>query len=239
MINHSSFFLFFFACALSLAVATATSRFVDFLYRRNAALLQDVPAQVPRLRRPFLALAFLLCWELLSAKAGCPALLPAATFPASEAAPSGWMLFLFPIPGVFLLLVVTVTDAEQRLILDDTTRPLAVLGLAQSVVVSCTSANHTPLLENLSAAAVGGLAFLILAYLTRGGIGGGDVKLVAALGLWLGPHRLLTVVFAGLFLGGLTALFLLLTKRKKRKDAFAYGPCFALPAIAALLAGLP
>jgi leader peptidase (prepilin peptidase)/N-methyltransferase len=143
--------------------------------------------------------------------------------------------FLCLIPYVFLLLMITVTDWEQRLIFDDTTRPLAVLGLAQTIFVSYAAASYTPLLENLLAAVFGGFAFLILAYLTQGGVGGGDVKLIAALGLWLGPDRLLTVVCAGLFLGGLAALWLLLTRQKKRKDSFAYGPCFTIPAILSLL----
>lgn len=238
MTNNSSFFLFFFSCALSLLGAVATSRYIDFLYWKNAALVQSVPAQVPRLRRPFLALALWVCEELLLAKAGGPALLPAVAVSAPESALSGWMIILFLTPGVFLLLIITVTDAEQRLILDDTTRPLAVFGLAQSVAAAFAAAAFAPLLENLFAAAAGGAAFLILAYLTRGGVGGGDIKLIAALGLWLGPHRLLTVVLTGLFLGGLVALFLLLSKKKNRKDSFAYGPCFTLPAILSLLTGI-
>ena len=76
---------------------------------------------------------------------------------------------------------------------------------------------------------------MLLAVLTRGGVGGGDVKLIAALGLWLGPARLTTVAFIGLALGGLAALLLLLTKRKKRRETFAYGPYFAVPAVVFLL----
>lgn len=193
-------------------------------------MLPSIPTQVPIFRRPLLALGFFLCAKLLLPKAGGSFLLPAVTTGVPGKA-AFWLL----IPGVFLLLVITVTDLEQRLIFDDTTRPLAVLGLARAIFVSCAAASYTPLLENLLAAVVGGLAFLILAYLTQGGVGGGDVKLIAALGLWLGPDRLLTVVCAGLFLGGLAALWLLLTRQKKRKDAFAYGPCFTIPAILSLL----
>ena len=112
------------------------------------------------------------------------------------------------------------------------------MGLAQSIALSCAAASYAPLLKNLFAAVAGGLIFLALAYLTRGGVGGGDVKLIAALGLWLGPERLTAVVCVGFFIGGLAALLLLLTGQKKRKDAFAYGPCFTLPAILALLTGI-
>lgn len=231
MTNNSTFFLFL--CALSILFAEATSRCIRILYRRNAALLPSVPTRIPAFRRPLLALGFFLCAKLLLAKAGGSFLLPAVTTGVPGKA-AFWLL----IPGVFLLLVITVTDFEQRLIFDDTTLPLAVLGLAQSIALSCAAASYAPLLKNLFAAVAGGLIFLALAYLTRGGVGGGDVKLIAALGLWLGPDRLTAVVCAGFFIGGLAALLLLLTGQKKRKDAFAYGPCFTLPAILALLTGI-
>ena len=231
MTNNSPFFLFIFV--LSFLFAEAASRCIGTLYRRNSALLPSVPTQVPIFRRPFLALGFLLCTKLLLTKAGSSFLLPAVTTGAPGKA-AFWLL----IPGVVLLLIVTVTDLEQRLIFDDTTRPLAVFGLAHAIAVSCAAASYVPLLENLLAAVVGGLVCLALAYLTRGGVGGGDVKLIAALGLWLGPDSLTAVVCVGLFLGGIAALFLLLTGQKKRKDAFAYGPYFTLPAILSLLTGI-
>lgn len=39
----------------------------------------------------------------------------------------------------------------------------------------------------------------------------------------------------GIILGGLVALLLLLTGKKKRKSAFAYGPYFALTTVALFL----
>ena len=223
MIKFSPFSLCLIAFVLSVPAAEAASRCIDFLYRKNTGLLLTVPARRPKLRRPFFALGFLFCASFFLSR--------------TESTLSAGTALLFLAPCVFLLLIITVTDAEQRLILDDTTLPLAILGLVQSIAASFAAAGFTPLLENLLAGGGGGLAFLILALLTRGGVGGGDVKLIAALGLWLGPDRLLTVVCAGLCLGGLVALFLLLTGQKKRKDAFAYGPCFTLPAIIFLLIG--
>ena len=85
--------------------------------------------------------------------------------------------------------------------------------------------------NHLMAAFAGGIAFLLLAILTGGGIGGGDIKLIFVLGLWLGAHKLLAVILLGFFLGGLAALLLLLTGKKKRRDFLAYGPYFAGSAI--------
>ncbi|WP_051533351.1 A24 family peptidase [Anaerovibrio sp. RM50] len=80
----------------------------------------------------------------------------------------------------------------------------------------------------LMASVVGVLAFFLLAVITRGGFGGGDVKLIGAMGLWLGSDLLLTTVIMGIILGGLVALLLIITKKRSRKEFFPYGPYFAI-----------
>ena len=77
---------------------------------------------------------------------------------------------------------------------------------------------------------------LAAALATNGtGLGGGDIKLMASLGLWLGTDALIFVAAAGSIFGGLSALVLLLLGKKKRKSAFAYGPYFTLTTLALLL----
>ena len=82
---------------------------------------------------------------------------------------------------------------------------------------------------------IGGGVFLLLAIISKGSLGGGDVKLVAALGLWLGSEKLLSVVLIGTIIGGIAAMFMILAKKKDRKSYFAYGPYFSLTAIYFLL----
>ena len=84
---------------------------------------------------------------------------------------------------------------------------------------------RTALTAALCALAVGGIS-LALAYF-RTGLGLGDVKLGAVIGLWLGwldPWMLVFGLCIGVFLGGIAALFLLITRRASRKDPMAYGP---------------
>ncbi len=189
--------------------------------------------KVPRYRLPLLFFGYFICGQFFLSK-----FLIVPEEPASSVIFPDASHCLFLISAVILIHVITITDLEQHLIFDITTVPLAGLGLLQSVLYSYTSASFSPLQENLLAAVGGGLAFLLLALLTRGGIGGGDVKLVAALGLWLGPYRLINITCIGLFLGGLIALLLIITKQKKKSDTFAYGPCFTIPALISLLTGL-
>ena len=127
-----------------------------------------------------------------------------------------------------LLFYMTVSDIEQQVIFDKTLYPLAALGIAASAL-SAAPLNHA------LAALGGGAIFLLLAILTRGGIGGGDIKLIAALGLCLGSDKLLAVAAAGIILGGVFALLALVTGFKKKGEAFAYGPFFSLTAIYILL----
>ena len=129
----------------------------------------------------------------------------------------------------FFLILYTVTDLEQQVIFDRMLAPFALIGLLSLPLLGRVASDH------LLAALAGGGVFLALAIATRGGIGGGDIKLIAALGLWLGRDALLFVTMAGIVLGGLAALLLMLLRLKKRKSAFAYGPYFALTALTLFL----
>lgn len=72
------------------------------------------------------------------------------------------------------------------------------------------------------ALATGGLVFLAGAALfAAGAIGGGDVKLMAALGLWAGPKLLLPFLAVTSFAGGAVALFVLLRCRLAAQPAGA------------------
>jgi prepilin signal peptidase PulO-like enzyme (type II secretory pathway) len=74
--------------------------------------------------------------------------------------------------------------------------------------------------------AAGGFFFL-LALLTRGAMGLGDVKLAAATGALVGWPAMVAALLLGILAGGVAALLLLLTRRAGRKDYFAYGPYLA------------
>lgn len=82
--------------------------------------------------------------------------------------------------------------------------------------------------RSLLTALVGGAFCLVLLYvmarLTREGIGMGDVKLVSAVGWLLGLTSALVVLFLALILCALTAVVLLLSKKKGKKDTLPFGP---------------
>ncbi|MGB9662203.1 MAG: prepilin peptidase [Moorellaceae bacterium] len=88
----------------------------------------------------------------------------------------------------------------------------------------------------LGALSAGGL-LLFLALVSRGNVGGGDVKLATVIGWYLGwPWGLLAVVL-GLLLAGMVGLFLLVLRLKSRKDLLPLGPFLAAGALATVFWG--
>jgi leader peptidase (prepilin peptidase)/N-methyltransferase len=68
-------------------------------------------------------------------------------------------------------------------------------------------------------------------------MGFGDVELAALMGLAVGFAEIFVAVLGGIILGGLVAVFLLVTGLKKRKEAIPFGPFLSLAAIVTLLWG--
>ena len=131
-----------------------------------------------------------------------------------------------------LLIAITYWDLREQLIYRRHLLPLALCGFIAALLSAPEGQLMARAFDSLLAGTTGFLSFLLLAVLTGGGIGGGDIKLMGALGLWLGTEKLLLVALAGCLLGGLFALFALLTGRKKRGEAIPYAPGFTLAALA-------
>jgi leader peptidase (prepilin peptidase) / N-methyltransferase len=136
------------------------------------------------------------------------------------------------LPGLALVLVLVPTaliDLEHRVIPNTVMAVAAVVGLA---LVALTDPSH--LAQHLIAAAgAGGFFFLVvLAY--PAGMGMGDVKLAAVLGLYLGASVIPAVAVA-LLVGAV----IIARKGAKagRKTAVPFGPFLALGGIVGLLAG--
>ena len=84
---------------------------------------------------------------------------------------------------------------------------------------------HAAIRAGLCALGAGATGLLLA--LAPSGLGLGDVKLCTVIGLWLGWYGVLPLTLglcAGVALGGLAAIFLLITRRAGRKDPMAYGP---------------
>jgi leader peptidase (prepilin peptidase)/N-methyltransferase len=141
---------------------------------------------------------------------------------------------------ICLFMVLMVIDWEKGLILNKIVFPAIVA----SIVISAAFSLFLPDIEIvpfIGRAAIGGgiglVIFLLIVIVSRGGMGWGDVKLAALIGLATGFPLIFIALLIGVVLGGVVAALLLAFKIKKRKEAIPFGPFLAIAAIATLLWG--
>lgn len=79
-------------------------------------------------------------------------------------------------------------------------------------------------LDALAAGGLGLVIFLVFALLSRGGMGGGDVKLAGVIGIWVGLQALAASLMVAVLLGGIVAILLLVSRSLQRKDAMPFAP---------------
>lgn len=148
-------------------------------------------------------------------------------------------------PFVGLLLVLTHLDLRYQWLPDVLTLPGLALGLGLALVLP-----HLTFLHSLLGALGGGLIFQGVRWLYGGlrapasedlpqGLGGGDVKLLALIGAFLGLKSLALVLMLSGLLGGLVGLVLLMGGKGRFRAAFPYGPCLTTAALLALFLQSP
>lgn len=132
------------------------------------------------------------------------------------------------------LIIITFIDIDHQLILDK-----VLIWFAGAGVIINLFTGQVAIWDMLMAALVGGGVMLVIAVITRGGMGGGDIKFLAALGLWLGLKLTVLTLFLSFVIGGVGGALLLLFRIKKRKDFIPFGPFIAIGAFVSLLYGEP
>jgi len=133
---------------------------------------------------------------------------------------------------VTALVAITLTDLERRLIPNKILLVAAVAGVAVAAVGDPSSLPE----RALAAAAAGGLLFLVaLAY--PKGMGLGDVKLAAVMGLYLG-RNVAPAIFVALLAGSVVGLGMIARQgAAARKQAIPFGPFLAFGGVVGLLLG--
>ena len=134
----------------------------------------------------------------------------------------------------FYLLVISVIDYRHRIIPDELSLSLLVIGLVVGGINPfLQSTGLWGYIESSCAMLLGGLFMLGLAWVgekvfKKEALGGGDIKLVAAFGALMGWRGLFGSLFLGSLLGGILGLALLLSGKKQRGETLPFGPFLSL-----------
>ena len=69
---------------------------------------------------------------------------------------------------------------------------------------------------------------LIISIILKGSMGGGDIKLMAAAGAFLGWEKIVVAFFIASLIASITSIILILLRRIKSKDMIPYGPFLSM-----------
>jgi leader peptidase (prepilin peptidase)/N-methyltransferase len=130
------------------------------------------------------------------------------------------------------LVAITAIDLQCQIIPDVISLPGILAGCLANVATG-----RVPWVDSLLGIVVGGGLFMAIILASGGGMGGGDMKLGAMLGAFLGWKVVLVAVFVAVLLGGALALGLLASGKRWRKDPIPFGPFLALGGAAGLFYG--
>jgi leader peptidase (prepilin peptidase)/N-methyltransferase len=150
------------------------------------------------------------------------------------AAELGFMIFY-----ACLFIIIFVIDLEHGLILNKVVYPGMVVALLLALYPWpwLTESIGMRVANAAIGGAIGFVIFLLIAVVSRGGMGWGDVKLAALIGLATGFPLVFVAVIMAAIVGGIVAVALVIARRRKRRESIPFGPFLALAAMVTLLWG--
>ena len=137
------------------------------------------------------------------------------------------------------LVVITFIDIEHQIIPDEISLP----GIAIGFICSFFLKGHS-WLNSLLGILLGGGSLLLVAYTYqrvtgKDGMGGGDIKLLAMMGAFLGWKAVPFIVFASSLVGSVIGISIMLCQKKDGKLAIPFGPYLAFGAVLYIFYGKP
>lgn len=118
-----------------------------------------------------------------------------------------------------ILLIAAFIDLEHHLVPNSLVFTAFFAGLAAQLFLPFKSWG-----SSLTGLVLGGGIFLAIYVLTRGGMGAGDVKLMAVIGFYLGWPGTIIAMFFAFLLGAISGIFLIAAGLKKRRDPLPFVP---------------
>ncbi|WP_421102765.1 prepilin peptidase, partial [Sporosarcina psychrophila] len=127
---------------------------------------------------------------------------------------------------VSLLVIITVSDIAYMLIPNKVLLPFAIVLIGLRLAIPLE-----PWWDSFLGAIVGFGVLYLIGVVSKGGMGGGDIKLFFVIGLVLGTTNTLVTLFLAAFIGSIVGLIVLKRTGQGRKTPIPFGPSIAVAAV--------
>lgn len=133
---------------------------------------------------------------------------------------------------ISLLIIITVSDIAYMLIPDK-----ILLFFLIPLIIGRIISPLTPWWDSAVGAIVGFGILLLVAMVSKGGMGGGDIKLFFVIGVVLGTVSTLVTLFLASVIGTVVGIITLKISKQGRKTPIPFGPSIAIAAIISFFYG--
>lgn len=153
--------------------------------------------------------------------------------------------YIFNLTLLFLLLAISLIDLEHRIV----PNRIVAAGMFAALlfylpqllsyflqIPTALFVSKNPL-DGLYGMLLGSGIMLVIFLVSRGGMGAGDIKLMAMIGLYVGLRGTAVVLLLGFVFGALVGITFMLLGKLTRKDALPFAPYLALATLVDVLVG--
>ncbi len=151
---------------------------------------------------------------------------------------AGWVQLGLWLVILVLLIILATYDARWMLLPDKVMIPLIAVAIVYAVTMGLLTHSTRVVLGAGEAAVATGAAFYALVALTKGrAMGGGDIKLVFAMGLLLGLRGTAVALLLAFNAAAAVAVVMMAVRRRKLRDQIPFGPFLVGGTVVAFLFG--
>ena len=119
-----------------------------------------------------------------------------------------------------LLIIIGITDVHYKIIPNE----INLLGIIAGLIIVFLNGGSGNLITKVYILIFTLLFLLLFSFMSLGGIGGGDIKLIALLGVYVGWQNNIIILTISILLAFLVNTYMLITKKRKFGDKFEFGP---------------
>ncbi len=142
------------------------------------------------------------------------------------------LIFVTHVILILFLAIVTFYDLKSLIIPDG----VIIAGVTVGLVLLFLNKDNSLITVILASCVMGGLG-LGISLLTKGGLGLGDVKLMATLAIYMGLWNVISVALVASVLSGVVGLFLLVAGKANKKTFIPFAPFVLVSTVVLLIVG--
>lgn len=131
-----------------------------------------------------------------------------------------------------ILITISIVDVKSMQIPNS----LVIAGILTGLIFSSVTGPMEAIFRVLAGFAAG-FIFLIISWLSKGGVGMGDVKLMVVIGIYMGLGLTFNILILSVIIGGIAAAAMLLTKKTDRKGTIPFAPFVLIGTVIMVLLG--